>query len=76
MSLKMEYHSKKLALNLEGHLNWNLTQIGMSLKMGCHSELNVTQNGVSLNFECQSNWRPIDWKGCLTLRPQIAHQIC
>ena len=38
-----------MSLKLEGLLNWNVTQIGMSLKLECHLI------GMSLKFECQSN---------------------
>ena len=35
-------------MSMECHSEWNLTQIGMSLKMEYHSNYNVTQKGMSL----------------------------
>ena len=51
MSLKMEYHSK-----------WNVTKMGILLKIKCHLNLNVVQNGMSIKnellrkTECLSKW--------------------
>ena len=59
---------KNLLLKLLYHSKWNVTQIGMSLKLEsnskleCHSIWNITQSwnltqaGMSLKMECNSNW--------------------
>ena len=44
-------------LNLECHSNWNVPQIGRSLKLKCHLNWNVTQIGTSLKSKCHSNWK-------------------
>ena len=37
-----------------GHLKWNVTQNGMSLKIEYHSKWNVTKKDISLIMECHS----------------------
>ena len=38
------------------HSKYNVTQIGMSLKMQSHKKWNVTQNRMSLKIEFYSKW--------------------
>ena len=40
---------------MEGHLKWNVTQIGMSLKLKNHLNWNVTQTGMSIKLEYYLN---------------------
>ena len=43
-----------MSLKLECHLNWNVTQIGMSVTFECHLILNVSQIRISLKLECHT----------------------
>ena len=44
-----------MALKMECHSRWNVTQNGMALKIECHLKWNVTQNGISLKCKATKN---------------------
>ena len=44
------------------HSIWNVTEIGMSLKLECHSIWNVTQIEMSLKLECHSIGMPLKFE--------------